>query len=151
MDPEYVIENLLTDGGRRRAIWILLRAGKISNSDLKPEKPVLEDDGLSEYELNAFDTVEMMVYADEYENAYRLALKFIEELRRAGRYRSALYLCQMIGDELLKREILKEGMVFYESLGDFKKAMEFANMLGDVRRREIYGFLYGLLVELQRL
>jgi len=135
------LEKMITDEGRRKAAWILRRAG--IDVDIVPEEPETEDDSLSDYELNVFDHIEVLLM-DDYEYAYRMALRFIEELKRRGRFRSALYLCQMIGDEIVRREILKEGMVHYERVGDFRNAMEFARMLGDLERYEIYKNLYEL-------
>ncbi len=136
-----LLSKMITDEGKRRAAWILRRAGL--EVDVDPEEPMFEDDSLSDYELNVFDHMEVLLM-DDYEYAYRMALRFIDELKRRGRFRSALYVCQMIGDEISRREILKEGMVYYERRGDFRNAMEFARMLGDVERYKVYKYLYDL-------
>ncbi len=94
---------------------------------------------LSEEELEIFDVVEYLLHID-YEEGYRFAIKAVERLRGLRKYKSALYVCEMINDEILRREILKEGMEYYVSVGDFKNAYEFARMLGD-ERKEIYKML----------
>ncbi len=137
-----MLDKLLTEEGRRRAAWILRNAG--FEVDIEPEPPILEGNELSEYELSLFDEVEMLLYADEYERAYEVAMVAVRDLIRKGRFRSALYVCQMVGDEVVRREILKRGVLFYESRGDFKNAMEFAWALGDVERAKIYKKLYEL-------
>ena len=137
-----MLDKLLTEEGKKRAAWILKNAG--FEVDVEPEPPVLEGNELSDHELSLFDEVEMLLYADEYERAYEVAMIAIRDLVRRGRFRSALYICQMVGDEVVRREILKEGLIFYESRGDFKNAMDFARALGDVERAEIYKKLYEL-------
>ncbi len=144
MDIEHILNKLLTEDGRRRAIWILLNSGMLTNSDVKPKEPVIEDNDLSEMELNIFDTIESLLFMDEYDQAYTLAVKAIRDLMQVGKFKSALYVCQMIGDEILRREILSKGLKYYESRGDFKKAMDFAMALGDIERHKIYKYLYEL-------
>ncbi len=131
-----MLERLLTEEGRRKAAWILRKVGY--EVDVEPEEPEIEGEELSDYELTVFDEIEMLVYADEYDAAHRLAMRVIGELIEKGRYRSALYVCQMIGDEIMRREILKRGILHYERKGDFRNAMEFAIKLGDTERAKIY-------------
>ncbi len=144
MNTQEILNNLLTEDGKKKAVWILIKSGFMKNSDIQPEEPVLDDYKLSEYELNVFDTIEHLMYMDEYERAYQIAVNAIKNLIRSGKYKSALYVCQMIGDEILRREILREGVRYYESRGDFKNAMEFAIALGDVSRYKTYEYLYRL-------
>ncbi len=145
-----LLEKLLTDEGKRKAVWILINAGIIEESDIKPEEPVIEERELSEIELNIFDTIESLIYMDEYEQAYKLAMGAIRRLIEAGRYKSALYVCQMIGDEIMRREILSDGLKYYESRGDFKNAMDFALSLGDLERYKTYEYLYKLYSKIYR-
>jgi len=144
MDTQYVLNNLLTEEGKRKAVWILINSGVVTKTEIQPEEPILDDDKLSEYELNIFDTIESLIYMDEYEQACQLAMNAIRNLIKAGRYKSALYVCQMIGDDILRREILSDGLKYYESRGDFKNAMDFAIALGDLDRYKIYEYLYKL-------
>ncbi len=144
MNTREILNNLLTEDGKKRAVWILIKSGFMTSSDIQPEKPVLDDDKLSEYELNIFDTIESLIYVDEYERAYQIAVNAIKNLIRSGKYKSALYICQMVGDEILRREILREGVRYYESRGDFRNAMDFAIALGDVNRYKTYEYLYKL-------
>jgi len=143
-----MIELLLTEGGRRRAGWILKMFG--FDVDFEVEEPIVEDRGLTDSELDMFDEIETLLYSDMYEDAYALGVGVVRELVLRGRYESALYVCHMIGDETLRREVLKEGMRFYESRGDFGRAMKFAEELGDTKRREIYRRLYEMYLEIKR-
>ncbi len=136
------LDRLLTEEGRRCAAWILRKAGIFNNVDVDPEEPRLEDEKLSDEEIEMFDYVESLLFADEYERAYGVAMRIVRDLMRRRRYKSALYVCQMIGDEILRTEILKEGLIYYESVGDFKNAMDFARLLGDTERYEIYKSLW---------
>ncbi len=145
-----LLEKLLTDEGKRKAVWILINAGIIEESDIKPEEPVIEERELSEIELNIFDTIESLIYMDEYEQAYKLAMGAIRRLIETGRYKSALYVCQMIGDEIMRREILSDGLKYYESRGDFKNAMDFALSLVDLERYKTYEYLYKLYSKIYR-
>ncbi len=148
MNPREILNNLLTEDGKKKAVWILIKSGFMISSDIQPEEPVLDDDKLSEYELNVFDTIESLIYVDEYERAYQIAVNAIKNLIKFGKYKSALYVCQMIGDEILRREILSEGLRYYESRGDFRNAMDFAIALGDVNRYKTYEYLYRLYKEI---
>ena len=143
-----MIEHLLTEGGRRKAGWILREFG--FDVDFEVEEPVVEDRSLSDHELDLFDEVELLLYSDMYDEAYALGHRVVRRLMSEGKYESALYVCHMIGDETLRREVLKEGMIHYESRGDFGRAMRFAEELGDTKRREIYKRLYEMYVELKR-
>ncbi len=136
------LDRLLTEDGRRCAAWILKKAGISDRMDIDPKEPRLEDEKLSEEEIEMFDYVESLLFADEYERAYGVAMRIVEDLMKRKRYRSALYVCQMVGDEILRMEILKEGLIHYESVGDFKNAMDFARLLGDTERYEIYKSLW---------
>ncbi len=136
------LDRLLTEEGRRCAVWILKRAGIADNVDIEPKEPMFEEEKLSDEEIDLFDYVESLLFADEYERAYGVAMKVVRDLMKRKRYRSALYVCQMVGDEILRMEILKEGLIHYESVGDFKNAMDFARLLGDIGRYEIYKSLW---------
>ncbi len=148
MNPREILNNLLTEDGKKKAVWILIKSGFMISLDIQPEEPVLDNDKLSEYELNVFDTIESLIYVDEYERAYQIAVNAIKNLIKFGKYKSALYVCQMIGDEILRREILSEGLKYYESRGDFRNAMDFAIALGDVNKYKTYEYLYRLYKEI---
>ncbi len=143
-----MIEHLLTEGGKRRAGWILREFG--FEVDLEVEEPIVEDSSLSNRELDLFDEVELLLYSDMYDKAYALGYRIVRMLMSERKYESALYICHIIGDETLRREVLKEGMIYYESRGDFGRATKFAEELGDTKRRDIYKRLYRMYIELKR-
>ena len=134
----------LGEEGRKRAMWILKRVGLCDEEGIEPK---LESNELSVEELEIFDEVEYAIMLD-YELGYNIALKAINRLVKLKRFRSALYVCDMIGDEIVRRGILKEGMLYYESVGDFKNAYEFARILGD-EKKEIYKKLYELYLKVR--
>jgi|GEM_PF-1492110 hypothetical protein len=150
MDLDDIFKTLLTSDGKSRASWILLRSGLLDKDDLEfcPEEPIVEESRISEDELNIFDTIETMLFYDEFDRAYTLAMNAVRELMNKGRFESALYVCQMIGDDILRREILKTGLRYYESRGDFKRATNFAEMLGDIERAKVYKYLYNLYCQI---
>lgn len=113
---------MLSEEGKKRAKWILKRANMIDEDGIEPE------------------------YLVDYEMGYGVAIKAIKSLIKLKRYRSALYVCDMINDEMMRRSILKDGMVYYESIGDFRLAYEFAEMLGD-ERKYVYKKLYELYLK----
>ena len=134
----------LGEEGRKRAMWILKRAGLCDEDGVEPK---YESNDVSNEELEIFDEVEYAIMID-YEFGYNVALKAINRLVKLKRFRSALYVCDMIGDEIVRRGILKEGMLYYESVGDFKNAYEFAKILGDDRCK-IYKELYELYLKVR--
>ncbi len=134
----------LGDEGKRRAMWILKRLGLSDEDGIEPK---LESESLSDEEIETFDEVEYALSMD-FEFGYGVAIKAIRRLVELKRYRSALYVCEMINDEIIRRDILKEGMRYYESVGDFRLAYEFARMLGD-ERKEIYRKLYELYIKVR--
>ncbi|ADB58103.1 hypothetical protein [Archaeoglobus profundus] len=134
----------LGEEGRKRAMWILKRVGLCEEDGIEPK---FESNELSVEELEIFDEVEYAIMFD-YEVGYNIALKAINRLVKLKRFRSALYVCDMIGDEIVRRGILKEGMLYYESVGDFKNAYEFARILGD-ERGKIYKELYELYLKVR--
>ncbi len=134
----------LGEEGKRRAMWILKRVGLCDEDGIEPK---LESESLSDEEIDLFDEVEYILSVD-YELGYEIAMKAIKRLIELKRYRSALYVCDMINDEIVRRGILKEGMIYYESVGDFRLAYEFAKMLGD-ERKEIYRELYELYLKVR--
>lgn len=134
----------LSEEGKKRAKWILKRANMIDEDGIEPE---FEPEYLSDEEIELFDEVEYALNVD-YEMGYSVAIKAIKSLIKLKRYRSALYVCDMINDEIMRRSILKDGMVYYESIGDFRLAYEFAEMLGD-ERKDVYKKLYELYLKVR--
>ncbi len=134
----------LSEEGKKRAKWILKRANMIDEDGIEPE---FEPEYLSDEEIELFDEVEYALNVD-YEMGYSVAIKAIKSLIKLKRYRSALYVCGMINDEIMRRPILKDGMVYYESIGDFRLAYEFAEMLGD-ERKDVYKKLYELYLKVR--
>ncbi len=135
---------MLSEEGKKRAKWILKRANMIDEDGIEPE---FEPEYLSDEEIELFDEVEYALNVD-YEMGYSVAIKAIKSLIKLKRYRSALYVCDMINDEIMRRSILKDGMVYYESIGDFRLAYEFAEMLGD-ERKDVYKKLYELYLKVR--
>ncbi len=142
-----MLSSLLTEEGKRRAKWILKRVGLIDEDGVMPK---VEPENLEDYEIDLFDEIEYAL-AFDYELGYSRAMRAIDLLVRRKRFRSALYICDMIGDEIVRRGILKEGMVYYERLGDFEKAGEFARLLGDMERFRIYKRLSELFAKIKNL
>jgi len=134
----------LSEEGKKRAKWILKRANMIDEDGIEPE---FEPEYLSDEEIELFDEVEYALNID-YEMGYSVAIKAIKSLIKLKRYRSALYVCDMINDEIMRRPILKDGMIYYESIGDFRLAYEFAEMLGD-ERKDVYKKLYELYLKVR--
>lgn len=134
----------LGEEGKKRAKWILKRLGIVDEDGVEPE---IEENSLSDEEIELFDEVEYALMVD-YEMGYRVAMKAIKRLIELKRYRSALYVCDMINDEIVRRSILKEGMIYYESVGDFRLAYEFAKILGD-KRKEVYKSLYEMYLKVR--
>ena len=134
----------LSEEGKKRAKWILKRANMIDEDGIEPE---FEPEYLSDEEIELFDEVEYALNVD-YEMGYSVAIKAIKSLIKLKRYRSALYVCDMINDEIMRRPILKDGMIYYESIGDFRLAYEFAEMLGD-ERKDVYKKLYELYLKVR--
>jgi hypothetical protein len=143
MNVEEILDKMVTEEGRRFALLILARAGIIQGNE-EGEIPQPVEEGLSDDELDLIDQLEFMLQFD-YEYAYSEAFRLAKTLMHSKKFKSALYVCNMIGDELLRREILKNGLVYYESIGDFKSAEDFARMLGDTERQKVYGFLADLV------
>ena len=146
MDPSDVLKSMITPEGRKRALWVLINSGIVESGDEEPLKPIKVDDDLSDDEIDLFDRLEVMIQYD-YEKAYGECIKIVRILMNARRFKSAIYVCDMIGDEILRREVLKNGLIYYESVGDFGKALEFARQIGDVKRMNVYRYLHDLLNE----
>jgi len=143
MNVEEILDKMITEKGRKLALLILTKAGIIQSYE-EGEMPQPVEEGLSDDELDLIDQLEITLQFD-YEYAYSEAFRLAKALMHSKKFKSALYICNMIGDELLRREILKNGLVYYESIGDFKSAEDFARMLGDTDRQKVYGLLADLM------
>ncbi|WP_457550035.1 hypothetical protein, partial [Archaeoglobus sp.] len=86
----------LGEEGRKRAMWILKRVGLCDEDGVEPK---FESNELSEEELEIFDEVESAIMFN-YEIGYNIALRAINRLVNLKRFRSALYVCDMIADLL---------------------------------------------------
>jgi hypothetical protein len=145
-----MLSSLLTEEGRKRAKWILKRVGLIDEDTEEDElMPKVESENLEDYEIDLFDEVEYAL-AFDYEFGYNKAMRAIDLLVRRKRFKSALYICDMIGDEIVRRSVLMEGMMYYERIGDFEKAGEFARLLGDMERFRIYKRLSELFAKIKK-
>lgn len=143
LDKNKILKKMLTSTGKAFANSLIsgVQAGKISKHkylmSYSPEdEKIIED-------------IELLLITDDLENATMFGEAKAREFENKGKYWEAAKIYEMINEMTARMRVLKEGMVYYESIGNFGYAAGFAEMLGDFDRAEVYEYLYEIQLRLR--
>jgi len=141
---EEILEKMLTSTGKAFADCLIsgVQAGEISK-----HKYLMS---YSSEDERVIENIELLLITDDLENATVFGEAKAREFENKGKYWEAAKIYEMINEITARMRVLREGMLYYESIGNFGYAAGFAELLGDFDRAEVYEYLYEIQLRLRK-
>jgi len=142
-DRDEILNLMLTPQGKAFAEALVsgTQAGEVSKfkrlMSYSPEDEVV------------IENLELLLIVDDFDRAVVYGEVNAKKLEEKGKYWEAAKIYEMINEISARFRVLREGMIYYESIGNFGYAAGFAELLGDFDRANAYNHLHEIQLKLE--